>query len=369
MAYPAGTSVSYNNCPCLYLQSVIDLIAEEKEYTKPNIGFVDLIRSPENISNSPVKVKINNDGKTQDTANPGKFDFVYYAQDCSITPASPLGSCTAASGGDEYAGKTTLQYSLNKTFSFDLQINTQSAIDKCYTVEQIKDELFASKKMAILQALEYQILGEYTASLGKYKDQILPTNSVNSPAVLNFLNPGSISTPNLATGLQVGRQYLRQNNKNVQPLWLAQSVGLVEMQNEITPNNKVYLSDGLNDAMVDIVGVTNVEYFWGVPAGTVQLGLWNKYVGDYAVPMGSRVADTEKMTMDLWGFTWDVTYTRTLCVDNWHFQLNYGLVKAPNINCGDRDVLNFLVGCGVTECDDLQALFGTQTSFSGGVGA
>ena len=106
-----------------------------------------------------------------------------------------------------------------------------------------------------------------------------------------------------------------------------------------------------------------------VPAGTVQLGLWNKYVGDYAVPMGSRVADTEKMTMDLWGFTWDVTYTRTLCVDNWHFQLNYGLVKAPNINCGDRDVLNFLVGCGVTECDDLQALFGTQTSFSGGVGA
>lgn len=104
MAYPAGTSVSYNNCPCLYLQSVIDLIAEEKEYTKPNIGFVDLIRSPENISNSPVKVKINNDGKTQDTANPGKFDFVYYAQDCSITPASPLGSCTAASGGDEYAG-------------------------------------------------------------------------------------------------------------------------------------------------------------------------------------------------------------------------------------------------------------------------
>lgn len=368
MAYPAGTTVSYNNCPCLYLQSVIDVIAEEKEYTKPYVGFVDLLRSPENISNSPVKVKINNDGKTQDTSSPGKFDFVYYAQDCDVTPASALTACTAASGGDSYAGKTTKQYTLNKTFSFELQINTQSAIDKCYTIEQIKDELFASKKMAVLQALENQLLDEYTASLGKYANQILPTNSVNSPAVLNFLNPGSISTPNLATGLQVARQYLRQNNKNVQPLYLAQSVGLVEMQTEISPNAKVFLSDGLNDAMVDIVGITNVEYFWGVPAGTVQLGLWNKYVGDYMVPMGTR-GFTEKATIDLWGFTWDVTYTKDLCNDYWHFQLNYGLVKAPNINCGDRDVLNFLVGCGVTECSDLQTLFGTQTSFSGGVGA
>jgi hypothetical protein len=369
MAYPAGTTVSYNNAPCLYLQTVLDLVAEEKEYTKANVGFIDLLQSNVNKENAPVKIIINNDGKTQDTSNPGKFDFVYYAQDCTANSASALGACTAASGGDSYAGKTTKQFTLDKTFSFSLTVNTQAGIDKCYTVDTIKAELFASKKMIELQRFEKQLLDEYTLELGKYASQTLPTNSVNSPAALNFLNPGSISSPNLATGLQVARQYLRQNNKNVVPLYLGQSVGLVEMQKEITPNESVFISDGLQDAMVDITGVSTVEYFHAIPAGTFQLATWNKYVGDYAVPMGTR-AFTEKMTMDLWGFTWDVTYTKDLCNDFWHFQLNYGIVKTPNINCGDRDALNFLVGCGITECSDLQSLFGTTTSFdSGGIGA
>ena len=67
----------------------------------------------------------------------------------------------------------------------------------------------------------------------KYKNQTLPTNSINSPAVLNFANPGTISDPNLATGIQLARQYLRQNNKNVQPLYLGQSIGIVEMENDL----------------------------------------------------------------------------------------------------------------------------------------
>ena len=368
MAYPAGDTTTYKNYPCLYLQSVIDVIAEEKEYTKPYVGFIDLLQSEKNVSNAPVKVLINNNGKTQDTASPGKFDFVYYAQDCDVTPTTALASCTAASGGDSYAGKTSLTYTLDKTFAFSLQINTQSDIDKCYSIDTIKAELFASKKTQILQKLEKQLLDEYVVELGKYKNQILPTNSINSPAVLNFANPGTISDPNLATGIQLARQYLRQNNKNVQPLYLGQSIGIVEMENDKAIQRDLFISDGLNDAMLGLVGDTSVEYFHGVPAGTFQLGLWNKYVGNYAVPMSSRVADTEKMTMDLWGFTWDVTYTRDLCNDYWHFQLNYGLVKAPNINCGDRDALNFIVGCGVNNCTELQALFNTDGSFSGTVG-
>lgn len=367
MAYPAGDTTTYKNYPCLYLQSVIDVIAEEKEYTKPYVGFIDLLQSEKNVSNAPVKVLINNDGKTQDTASPGKFDFVYYAQDCDVTPTTALASCTAASGGDSYAGKTSLTYTLDKTFAFSLQINTQSDIDKCYSIDTIKAELFASKKTQILQKLEKQLLDEYVVELGKYKNQTLPTNSINSPAVLNFANPGTISDPNLATGIQLARQYLRQNNKNVQPLYLGQSIGIVEMENDKVAQRDLFISDGLNDAMLGLVGDTSVEYFHGVPAGTFQLGLWNKYVGNYAVPMGTR-AFTEKMTMDLWGFTWDVTYTRDLCNDYWHFQLNYGLVKAPNINCGDRDALNFIVGCGVNNCTELQALFNTDGSFSGTVG-
>jgi hypothetical protein len=369
MAYPAGVTASYNNCPCLFLQQVATITEQEAQYTKEDIGFVDLLKSNENVSNSPIKVKINNDGKTQDTTKPGAFTFVYYPEDCNVAQPAALGACTAASGGEQYAGKQNLEYVLNKTFTFSIQINTQEAIDKCYTIDTIKAELFGSKRAKILQNLEYQLLGEVTGGLGKYESQTLPTNSVNTPAVINFLNPGTLSDPNLATGLQVARQYIRQNDKNVKPLWLGQSIGLVEMQKERTPNDGVYLSDGLNDAMVDIVGVTNVEYMWGVPAGTYQLATWNRYVGDYAVPFNSRGVPTEKMAVDMWGFTWDVTVTRDLCNDYMHFQLNYGLVKAPTLNCGTRDALNFLVGCGVTNCAALQALFGTQTSFSGGVGA
>lgn len=368
MAYPAGVTASYNNCPCLFLQQVADIATEEKEYTKSDRGFIDLLRSNENVSNSPIKVQINNDGKTQDTTEPGAFTFVYYPQDCEVTEPSALGACDTASGGAQYAGKQNRKYVLDHTYKFNFQINTQEAIDKCYTIETIKAELFGAAKDRILQGLECKLLGEVTGGLGKYESQTLPTNSVNTPAVINFLNPGTLADPNLATGLQVARQYIRQNDRNAKPLWLGQSIGLVEMQKERTPNDGVYLSDCLNDAMVDIVGVSNVEYMWGVPAGTYQLATWNRYVDNYAVPMGTR-GFTEKMTMDLWGFTWDVTYTRDLCNDYWHFQLNYGLVKAPTMNCGTRDALNFLVGCGVTNCASLQALFGSQTSFSGGVGA
>ena len=183
MAYPAGDTTTYKNYPCLYLQSVIDVIAEEKEYTKPYVGFIDLLQSEKNVSNAPVKVLINNDGKTQDTASPGKFDFVYYAQDCDVTPTTALASCTAASGGDSYAGKTSLTYTLDKTFAFNLQINTQSDIDKCYSIDTIKAELFASKKTQILQKLEKQLLDEYVVELGNSNSQTLPTNSNNSPAV------------------------------------------------------------------------------------------------------------------------------------------------------------------------------------------
>ena len=140
MAYPAGTTVSYNNAPCLYLQTVIDIVAEEKEYTKANVGFIDLLQSQVNKDNAPVKIVINNDGKTQDTSSPGKFDFVYYAQDCTETPVEALGSCTAASGGQSYAGKTTKQFTLDKSYRVGstIELTDKKIIEKLISNKFIK---------------------------------------------------------------------------------------------------------------------------------------------------------------------------------------------------------------------------------------
>ena len=93
MAYPAGDTTTYKNYLCLYLQSVIDVIAEEKEYTKPYVGFIDLLQSEKNVSNAPVKVLINNDGKTQGSSETSiktpNLLFTYFSK-CANTIAFRL---------------------------------------------------------------------------------------------------------------------------------------------------------------------------------------------------------------------------------------------------------------------------------------
>jgi hypothetical protein len=359
---------TYSNTPCLYIQEAISIAEQEKQYTPSQNGFTDFVRSRENISASPFTIYQNTDGKFPAENRKGEFKLIYYAEDCDPHTSVAMNACNPKTAGTTHSGKKAETFTVNDFVSFTLEINRDTDDrDKCYSIEDIKRDLFGSRKYQILAELERKIISKIEPTIGSYKGQTSPITSLTNPYLINMVQPQGgyhwgTQLMNAAFRAKKNNNkihYIGQTDGYMQLLWESKyaNVANTAVGQDIT---KIMLDLGLSDQLADVgtFATDAGENIVGLPFGAYQFLTWNRFVGKYEELLGQGAPGIEKTTMSLWGLNWDVIFKRDTCKDIYEFQLNFDIAHLPTIGCNDKLALNFLAGCGVDDCATLQTCLG-----------
>lgn len=361
----AQISASYNNCPCLYIQEGISIIEKEnKIYSNSQNATFDFIRSNENVSQIPFKIIKNTDGKYANSSEPGAFSVEYYEEECTPPVSTAMDACNPATSGKKHNGRKIEKYWADQFVNFKIEINRDTDDrDKCYSIEDIKRDLFSSLKYQILAQIEQKILTLIAPTIGGYKNQISPINSLTNPKVINMLNPGN----GKHYGINLMNMMFKAKKINQKIKYIIESGGQSELflENKISSVNNNFVGQDINKLMFDAVVSDQLgstapfstdlgENIIGIPYGQYAIVEYNRFAGKYEELLGEGAPGIEKTTMSLWGLNWDVLFKRDTCVDIMEFQYNFGLGHVPKIACNDKLALNFIAGCGDDNCSSIQ---------------
>lgn len=357
-------TTSYSNTPCLYIQQAISIASQEAQYTPVQNGFTDFITSQANKVASPFTIYQNKDGKYPASDKKGAFTLVYYPEDCDTHVSVAMNACTPKTSGTTHVGKKTEEFTVNDFVSFTLEVNRDTDDrDKCYSIEEIKQDLFGSRKYQILAELERKIISKVEATVGSYHFQTSPITSLTNPHTINMVQPQGgyhWGTQLMNAAFRAKKninkiKYIGQTDGFSQLLWESKyaNIGNTSVGQDMS---KIVLDLGLSDQLggVGTFATDAGENIVGLPYGSYQFLTWNRFVGKYEEMLGEGAPGIEKTTISLWGFLWDVIFKRDTCKDIYEFQLNFDIAHLPTIGCNDKLALNFLAGCGVDSCSTIQ---------------